>query len=132
MSPLRPQRRSATILTKNRRWRKNQLILTDCGTNILPIVREPLANIQYQCLESLKSIFLQILSGVAAGRCCSCLSARVLTASTVTYDAESEHCPIRLRAWADSQALLYCVYSIQPVAVLGVVLEAGVRLLRIR
>ena len=31
----------------------------------------------------------------------------VLTASTVTYDDgdESEHCPIRLRAWADSQAI---------------------------
>jgi hypothetical protein len=28
----------------------------------------------------------------------------VLTASTVTYD-QSEHCPIRLRAWADSQAI---------------------------
>ena len=28
----------------------------------------------------------------------------VLAASTVTYD-ESEHCPIRLRAWADSQAI---------------------------
>ena len=44
----------------------------------------------------------------------------LLTASTVTYD-ESEHCPIRLRAWADSQAKL------------GAVLEAahayGVRLL---
>ena len=48
------------------------LILTDRGrgTNInchMPIAREPLANntrinkIQYQCLESLKSIFLQIL-----------------------------------------------------------------------
>jgi hypothetical protein len=28
----------------------------------------------------------------------------VLTASTVTYD-QYEHCPIRLRAWADSQAI---------------------------
>ena len=28
----------------------------------------------------------------------------LLTASTVTYD-ESEHCPIRLRAWTDSQAI---------------------------
>jgi hypothetical protein len=36
----------------------------------------------------------------------------VLTASTVTYDP-SEHCPIRLRAWDDSQARL------------GVVLEAA-------
>jgi hypothetical protein len=28
----------------------------------------------------------------------------VLTASTVTYD-QAEHCPIRLRAWTDSQAI---------------------------
>ena len=28
----------------------------------------------------------------------------VLTASTVTYD-QSEHCPIRLRAWTDNQAI---------------------------
>ena len=28
----------------------------------------------------------------------------VLTASTVTYD-QSEHCPIRLRVWTDSQAI---------------------------
>ena len=28
----------------------------------------------------------------------------VLTASTVTYD-QTEHCPIYLRAWADSQAI---------------------------
>ena len=33
---------------KRRRWRKNRLISTDRGTNILSIVREPLANIQYQ------------------------------------------------------------------------------------
>jgi hypothetical protein len=40
-------------------------------------------------------------AAVAAGRCWSCLSARVDSLSTVTCD-QSEHCPIRLRAWADS------------------------------
>ena len=37
----------------------------------------------------------------------------VLTASTVTYD-QAEHCPIRPRAWTDSQAI----------GALGVALEA--------
>jgi hypothetical protein len=45
MSPLGGDQRK--FLPKNRRWRKNRLILTDRGTNILPIVREPLANKQY-------------------------------------------------------------------------------------
>ena len=48
----------------------------------------------------------------------------VLTAFTVMYD-QAEYCPIRLRAWADSQTT----------AILGAVLEAAhaysVRLLRI-
>ena len=43
-------------------------------------------------------------AAVAAGRCWSCLSVRADTASTVTYD-QAEHCPIRTRAWADSQAI---------------------------
>ena len=32
------------------------------------------------------------------------VSAHVLTDSTLTYD-QAEHCPIRLRAWTDNQAL---------------------------
>ena len=53
-------------------------------------------------------------AAVAAGRCWSCLSAHVLTASTVTYDQGEHSCPIHLRAWTDSQVI----------GRLGVVLEA--------
>jgi hypothetical protein len=47
MSPISGDQRKFLPKTAVARWRKNRLILTDRGTNILPIGREPLGARQY-------------------------------------------------------------------------------------